>query len=128
MQPATGDTERRNRFEALRRECDGLLELEAGWDSYDAEPPNDIAVDNAKTLLGILYRHGGPMPIHIGPTVEGGIAVVFSPRPNYLDVECYNDGDVLLGRTRSDGRAEVHALALPDTTEVLRRLREPLDV
>jgi hypothetical protein len=38
-----------NRFVELNKQLDKLKDLQAGWDSYDAEPPNGVSIEHLKT-------------------------------------------------------------------------------
>lgn len=78
--------------------------LQRGWDSYDAEPPNAMAIDNAKRILRVLWEGDIEVRMRLSPSVEGGVAVVFNGSDKYADLECFNDGEILA--ITSEGSAE----------------------
>ena len=64
-----------------------LATLQKGWDGYDADPPNIIAIRAAIYFLHILSNR----PERIMAHVDGGIAFSW----DNIYVEIYNDGDVV---------------------------------
>ena len=78
----------------------GLLALEPGWDSYDAEPPAEISVVNAIKIIETLGR-----PATIRPSAEGGVMIRYGDSSLGAYVECYNDGEI--GYTLTDQRRPV---------------------
>ncbi|MEW6236938.1 MAG: hypothetical protein AB1656_16260 [Candidatus Omnitrophota bacterium] len=90
----------------LMNKCESFQNLKAGWDSYDAEPPNSIAINNAKTVL--TYLSGSDLkPSRIAPSVEGGVGIIFTQDCKYLGIECLNSNEILLGYSDGKGRIEV---------------------
>ena len=82
---------------------DSFRELKQGWDSYDAEPPSEAALENARSILRHLWDRGGTNQVNLAPSVEGGVGIIFSgPRSKYADIECFNDGEIL-AITSEDG-------------------------
>jgi len=78
-----------------------LLKLESfraltvGWDSYEAVPPNQTAIEHAREVLRFLSRHAGPK-VRLTPCVEGGVTILLGGTAiRYADIECYNDGEIL---------------------------------
>jgi hypothetical protein len=70
--------------------------LQRGWDSYNAEPPSETAISNARRILHLLWSGGATVPVRISPSVEGGVGIIFSgPGEKYADIECFNDGEIL---------------------------------
>jgi hypothetical protein len=84
------------RIEQLVR-LDSFKDLQHGWDSYDAEPPSEVAIASAKRVLHVIWSIGLVLSIKvISPSVEGGVGIVFTGSDQkYADVECFNDGDIL---------------------------------
>ena len=75
----------------------GLGVVSKGWDSYDADVPNSISIDNAIFVLEFFHGDVGlPCSRDVFMSVEGGVEIVF-PSDNYLGVECLNDGSVYVG-------------------------------
>ena len=84
-----------------REKLQSLLHLSRGWDSYEADPPNQSAIHRAEQVLTAVnstpYR-----PDRIAPSIEGGVVFSFRRGDRYGDIECDNDGDVVAltpGRT-----------------------------
>jgi len=73
-----------------------LPRLAPGWDSYAAEPPNEVSVDRARAILEVLDELGLP-PTCIVPSAEGGVSVCFVADSRYADLECFNTGEILAG-------------------------------
>jgi len=73
-----------------------LKNLKKGWDSYDADPPNYLALTNALKILDLLFESEFS-PTRIMPSVEGGISFLFIRNTKYADIECDNDGDIHAG-------------------------------
>ncbi len=71
----------------LQLRFDEMHELEKDWDSYGADAPNIVSIVNAQRFV----QHLKEPPIHIGPSVEGGVGVTVG---DYY-IEFYNDGDML---------------------------------
>lgn len=94
----------REHAEQLAR-LDSFRRLQRGWDSYEAEPPSATATDNAKRVLHALWEEETEARTRLSPSVEGGVAIVFSgPEGKYADIECFNDGEILA--ITSEGSAE----------------------
>jgi hypothetical protein len=84
----------------------GLLHLNRGWDSYEADPPNQSAIRRAEQVLTAVnstpYR-----PDRIAPSIEGGVVLSFRHGDRYGDIECDNEGDMVA--VVSDGQGHVDA-------------------
>jgi len=91
---------------------DSFGDLQQGWDSCDAPPPNACAIDNARRILNFLALAGAAFLVRrIAPSVEGGIGVVFACQgQRYPDIECFNDGTIMA--IASDGADEPVLLSL----------------
>lgn len=77
-------------------QLDSFRLLQRGWDSYDAEPPNEAAIANARRILQCLWSKPTTAPFRLVPSVEGGVGIVFSGAgKKYADMECFNDGEIL---------------------------------
>ena len=64
----------------LLKKLEDLKNLKPGWDSYDAAPPNEVALKNARTLLEAFLAVGIPIA-EVAASAEGGVAIVFSREP-----------------------------------------------
>jgi hypothetical protein len=75
---------------------EAFRELASGWDSYDAPPPNETALQNGRAVLRFIYEQEEVPSVHLAASAEGGVLLVFSAGgPKYADIECYNDGEIL---------------------------------
>lgn len=94
-------------------------DLKPEWDSYGAEPPAEVAINNAKRVLRILWEEGVGATIKISPSVEGGAGIVFrGAGKKYADIECFNDGEILA--ITSEPNAEPVVWSVNIDTESLR--------
>jgi hypothetical protein len=99
-----------------------MRELQVGWDSYDADVPNDVAFRAAQECLDEMSRVGME-PLAVVPTAEGGVAIIFMITGDYYaDVECFNDGEnVAITSPPGDEQAEVwHVKCWADTLTRVR--------
>jgi hypothetical protein len=67
-----------------------FLNLKKDWDTYDSEPPNETAVNNALLALKKCKTE----PTLIGPCSDEGITFEYLIGDNYYILEFYNDGDI----------------------------------
>lgn len=63
------------------------------WDTFNSEPPNDIAISNAKDALKEFHKKS-IYPDEISPTSEEGVAFQSFGDNFYYLFEFYNDGDI----------------------------------
>lgn len=117
---AYADSERAEQLAKLH----AFRSLQRGWDSYDAEPPSELATTNATRVLHVIWSIGLASPIKaIVPSVEGGISIVFSASgQKYADIECFNDGEILA--LTSEGVDEPSVWSLNGGAGSLRRAIE----
>ena len=66
---------------------DKLHKLEKDWDALGSDAPNIVSIVNAQRFV----QHLKEPPIHIGPSVEGGVGVTVGD----FYIEFYNDGEML---------------------------------
>jgi len=78
-------------------QLDMLKKLKKGWDSYDAEPPNKWAINNARTMLKAFLKIGIE-PREVTASAEGGVSITFGRTlEDYHDIEFFNTGEVVAG-------------------------------
>lgn len=83
----------------------GLRDLKKGWDSYDADPPTNGAVQGAKDF--ILASVWLPLPIvTVNPSVVGGIGITYERGKRTVYVEFRNTGSCHVAYM-GDGRPRV---------------------
>jgi hypothetical protein len=114
---SVADAERTAHLERL----ESFRNLKRGWDSYDAEPPGETAITNARQVLGVLWSVGLASSIRaVSPSAEGGVGIVFAGSDQkYADIECFNDGEILA--ITSEGMTEPSVWPLNGEAETLRR-------
>lgn len=56
------------------------LSLQAGWDSYDAEPPSMSSVSTMLALVEYFKNRSLPGTYRVMPSSEGGMALAFSQK------------------------------------------------
>lgn len=78
-----------------------LSKLREDWDSYGAEAPTDVSVNNASRVLKTLSEFSA-VPDGILPSAEGGIAICFVRDDSYADIECLNSGEILAVKYRGN--------------------------
>jgi|SanBayMetagenome_1026888.scaffolds.fasta_scaffold42718_2 hypothetical protein len=83
-----------------------LSNLPANWDSYGAEPPNNVALNWAREILKILFKMEFP-PTRITASVENGVGISFICEHKYADIECFNKGNILAVISDRKGIPEV---------------------
>lgn len=67
--------------------------LQQGWDTYGAEPPNEMARVLAARVLALLEVAVLP-PTRLLPSAEGGIALAFARGNGRAEIEIYNTGEI----------------------------------
>ena len=91
------DPARRAEVATQLSRLDSFRSLQTGWDSYEAEPPNETALENARQVLLLFMESESSLPVRVAPSAEGGVALIFSKGDSskYADIECFNDGEIL---------------------------------
>lgn len=108
-------------FKNSYQKLDDMDELEISWDTYGAEPPNKISIDNAKIILKKLYSEY-IKPDRITPSAEGGIAISFINDNYYADFECFNDGEIYLGQSTSTNVDAVELVSFNSLEDKIKQL------
>lgn len=81
------------RFNDARSRLQSTTLLQPGWDTYDADPPNQIARKLAQKMLLKLEAEALP-PSRLLPSSEGGIAISFANENGRAEIEIYNSGEI----------------------------------
>ena len=82
-------------YPELIEQLDALLKLGKNWDSYDADPPNETAIINARFVLE--FMRGNLEADRVIPCADGGVGIVWVSEFNkghYAHIECNNTGAV----------------------------------
>lgn len=104
---------RRSDVAAQLSKLDSFRRLRPGWDSYEADPPNETALENARQALLLFLGSESPLPVRVAPSAEGGVTLVFSwGGSKYADIECFNDGEVLAITSEPGQEPTIWPLAL----------------
>lgn len=82
------------------------LQLQAGWDSYNAAPPSEAAAKMATRVVELVRQNFFAAP-HIVCSTEGGIAAAFSAEDKFAQIELLNSGNVLTTTYSSRQRPEI---------------------
>ena len=115
--------DRKKRFEIVFAQLERCKEMESGWDSYDAEPPSEKAINFAGTILDALKKVDF-LPSCVCPSVEGGVGIAFVDGDAYADIECFNDGEILAALTaksKSPTIIEIDWENLDSTINMIRK-------
>lgn len=83
------------RLDVLSEKIELAAALSLGWDSYNAPPPNEPALANARRALAVA-RDLLALPSTITPAVDGGIALCWDSSPFHAYVEFDNDGSAVI--------------------------------
>lgn len=97
-----------------------LKNLPKGWDSYNADPPNDKALINALNILDLLFESAF-YPTRIVASVEGGVSFLFIRDIKYADIECDNDSDILAGMSDRTGEPILWQVSQKDEEKSLSK-------
>jgi hypothetical protein len=106
----------KTRFDDAWQRLKAAALLRHGWDSYTADPPNEVARTLAGTILDELEANHLP-PTRLMPSVEGGIGLVFVEGGNRAYLEVCNTGETVVAIYQAQGEPEVWEL---DTTQASR--------
>jgi len=93
---------------------ENFANLNRGWNSYSAPPPNEMARETAKALLMSL-SYNNLVPQHVNPSVVGGIGVTFIGGDKEVFIEITNENKVFLVLTD---------FALEDSDPIVKSLHE----
>ena len=109
---------------------ESFRELAPGWDSYDAPPPNETALRNARRVLRLVDEQVDISPVDVAPSAEEGVLLVFpGDGSKYADIECYNDGEILAILSEPPGEPTIWLLDLEkeQLQTALERIAQFLD-
>jgi hypothetical protein len=89
----------------LLAELKALEALPPDWDVGGAQPPNQLATDNAWMAVGVLEEMGFE-PTRIEPSAESGVGIVFRSGLKYAHLEFFNSGLVMAALMDEDQNAK----------------------
>lgn len=111
------------KFALFKKQIENLRSLDSSWSAYQQESPNEIAIECALDILSII-RAESMVPLQIMPSAEGGVAIVFAKANKYADIECFNDGNVVISLSDNKGYIRVIETTLNSIRENLRTINE----
>lgn len=80
-------------IDILCRKVNGFSKLKKGWDAYDAEPPSNLAIQNALTFLRHLEQNG-IVPDWVEPSSDSSILLHITIDGRIHEWDFYNDGNI----------------------------------
>ncbi|MEQ9588018.1 MAG: hypothetical protein RJS97_08700 [Parvibaculaceae bacterium] len=100
-------------------ELQKLRSMPAIWESTEADPPNDTALQHAAEVLD-RFAAVDLEPNRISPSIEEGVCLSCRDGMLYADIECFNTGEIMAAM--SDGNhptvvTVLDAAAIRDTVE-----------
>ena len=105
----------KRRFDDARLRLNATLAVAPNWDTYGAEPPNDIARRLAAKVLAALELASMP-PALLIPSAEGGIAISFVEGVNRAEIEVYNTGEIAAATYSDQSDPAIWELDASDST------------
>ena len=79
------------KLRTLDEQLVSFLDLEPGWDSYDAPAISPLSVERARAIMA---HEDTTRPDHICPSRDGGVAASWSKDKTYIEMEIYADGGI----------------------------------
>ncbi len=95
-----------NALVSMNNDLKRFAKLQSGWDGYDADAPNEVAIFWCEELIKILVKDKF-IPKGLTPSVEGGVGVYFEEGDKYADIECLNNGAILAVTSIGDNEPQV---------------------
>lgn len=99
----------------------GMARLNCLNPSYEQQVPNETAIKAALQILTYI-RLESMVPSRIVASAEGGIAIVFVKGSKYADIECLNDGNIVIGITDRNGFIDAIDTSVDSIEEDLRKI------
>lgn len=107
-------------WHSLEKRVANFTKLEKGWDSYNAQPPSQIAVKNTLAFLQLL-KMLGLKPDWVEPTSDDSIMLEVKVGGLLQEWDFYSDGDVAVLYELENRQDECH-LVKPEVWEFARFL------
>ncbi len=114
------------RYSKFYQQLKRLEELKSKWDGYSAEKPNNLAISKARNILNTL-RELDISPRAILPSAEGGVAICFTEGNRYADIECFNDGDILIGLSDPQSSPKVYETSMDNINKEILNIHGYLE-
>ncbi len=113
-------------FQSFYKKLRNFSRLNKGWDSYDAETPNLLAIAKTRLILEKLEQLN-LVPTDVCPSVEGGASIYFIKGNKYADFECFNSGEILAGISNSVDEPSVLEVDLDSVDIAIERIQQILN-
>jgi hypothetical protein len=110
-------------YPASLRKLESFRLLAQGWDSYEAEPPNETALYWAQRSLAILERLGF-VPHRVAPSVEGGVSIAWRHGQKNANVEFFNTAEIFAATSDGSGNPHVWEVQPDELTQAMEQIRE----
>jgi hypothetical protein len=104
---------RANWFGMVRQKLKDLRDYLPDWDGYGAPAPNATSLANADEILQALAIQNAPI-VEVMACADGGVALFCCESPRSVLVECFNDGEVTVGRSAGPGSTEANSVDSPN--------------
>lgn len=113
-------------FQSFYKKLRSFPKLNKGWDSYDAEAPNLLAVAKARVIIKKLEELQF-VPTNVCPSVEGGTSIYFIKGNKYADFEFFNSGEILAGMSNRVDEPVVWKVSRDNIENSIERIRQFLN-
>jgi hypothetical protein len=98
-----------------------FMNLQQGWDTYDAEPVSEENICAAIQLLDTIIRDSTPKP-DIFPTPSGGVQIEWANQELDLEIEVINQFEVSVLFEDSGGKVHVWGCSFLNEIDRLRNI------
>jgi hypothetical protein len=117
----------REQADSMQRQLQELRELDSGWDSYDAVPPNDTAFQVIDKVLAAARTMRVDVT-KLAPSADGGIGACFVRNDRYAHIEASNEGELVLVMFSEQEPADVTEINGEEgLLEALKRISEHIE-
>jgi len=103
-------------FELIKR-IESFAELKKDWDTFDSDPPGEIAIKNAITALGYCQRR---FPDAINPNGEPGVTFEYFKTNYFFVIEFYNTGEIGYLKTIDDVIVDNKDITINEVEQVIK--------
>jgi len=98
-------------------------DLPVGFDSYESNPPNDVAIKNAIEAVNIFTKNNFLPDLVVASSEEGVIMEFFRIDYMYYLFEFYNDGDIIFLERGSDNKSEAEEIKIKDIEKKILKIK-----
>jgi hypothetical protein len=109
-------------FGLLRKALAATVGLAKDWNSYESDPPNDRARQQASAILATLEQEC-LLPHRLAPSSEGGITISLAAGLKRAEIETYNSGEIAAALYSPDEVARVWEFESETAGEAVAAIR-----